>query len=216
MLLINATQRLDRVLYCPGSYHWSREETLILLAGYANGCLEDVVRLLPHRSYKSFQHRIAQVRKELEKANVMREPSWPIESPKVSTHVQCESFSIRDVEELVLQNQIAEQRRRACAAKLMRMSKNYQRRLRALRAKTALTTRRLLEAQRYIQQITVHDDEEYQIRLSKEDLKIISCIKDNPVLYKTLLADPSRNVQLISNNIKKLINDITKKIIVFI
>ena len=157
-ILINATQRPDRVLYCPGSYHWSREETLILLAGYANGCLEDVVRLLPHRSYKSCQHRIAQVRKELEKANVMREPSWPIESPKVSTHVQCESCSIRDVEELVLQNQIAEQRRRACAAKLMRMSKNYQRRLRALRAKTALTTRRLREAQRYIQQITVHDD----------------------------------------------------------
>ncbi len=57
-------------------------------------------------------------------------------------------------------------------------------------------------------EITVHDDEEYQIRLSKEDLKIISCIKDNPVLYKTLLADPSRNVQLISNNIKKLIPEI--------
>lgn len=57
-------------------------------------------------------------------------------------------------------------------------------------------------------EITVHDEEEYQIRLSKEDLKIISCIKDNPVLYKTLLADPSRNVQLISNNIKKLIPEI--------
>lgn len=57
-------------------------------------------------------------------------------------------------------------------------------------------------------EITVHDDEEYQIRLSKEELKIISCIKDNPVLYKTLLADPSRNVQLISNNIKKLIPEI--------
>ena len=57
-------------------------------------------------------------------------------------------------------------------------------------------------------EITVHDEEEYQIRLSKEDLKIISCIKDNPVLYKTLLADPSRNVQLISNNIKRLIPEI--------
>ena len=80
-ILINATQRLDRVLYCPGSYHWSREETLILLAGYANGCLEDVVRLLPHRSYKSFQHRIAQVRKELEKAKEKR--AWKNNVPRI-------------------------------------------------------------------------------------------------------------------------------------
>ncbi len=57
-------------------------------------------------------------------------------------------------------------------------------------------------------EIVVQDDEEYKVRLSKEDLKILSCIKDNPKLYKALLKHPKRNIQLISTNLKKLIPEI--------
>ncbi len=57
-------------------------------------------------------------------------------------------------------------------------------------------------------EITVHDEEEYQIRLSKEDLKILSCIKENPKLYKALLNNPERNIHLISINLKKLVPEI--------
>ena len=57
-------------------------------------------------------------------------------------------------------------------------------------------------------EITVHDDKEYKVRLSKEDLKILSSIKDNPKLYKILLKDPERNIHLINTNLKKLIPEI--------
>ena len=57
-------------------------------------------------------------------------------------------------------------------------------------------------------EITVHDDEKYKVRLSKEDLKILSSIKDNPKLYKILLKDPERNIHLINTNLKKLIPEI--------
>ena len=57
-------------------------------------------------------------------------------------------------------------------------------------------------------EITVHDDEECKVRLSKEDLKILSSIKDNPKLYKILLKDPERNIHLINTNLKKLIPEI--------
>ncbi len=57
-------------------------------------------------------------------------------------------------------------------------------------------------------EITVQDEEEYQVRLSKEDLKILSSIKDNSTLYKILLKDPERNIHLISSNLKKLIPEI--------
>lgn len=57
-------------------------------------------------------------------------------------------------------------------------------------------------------EITVHDDEEYKVRLSKEDLKILSSIKDNTKLYKILLKDPERNIHLINTNLKKLIPEI--------
>ena len=57
-------------------------------------------------------------------------------------------------------------------------------------------------------EITVHDDEDYEIKLAKEDLQILSNIKANPKLYKTLLANPERNVQVISNNLKKVLPEI--------
>ena len=57
-------------------------------------------------------------------------------------------------------------------------------------------------------EITVHDGEEYKIKLSKEDLKILSSIKENPTLYKILLEDPERNIHLISSNLKTLIPEI--------
>ncbi len=59
-------------------------------------------------------------------------------------------------------------------------------------------------------EITVHDNEDYEVRLSQEDLKILSSIKENPTLYKVLLEDPQRNIHLISSNLKKLIPEINK------
>ncbi len=57
-------------------------------------------------------------------------------------------------------------------------------------------------------EMTVHDDEGYEIKLAKEDLEILSQIKANPILYKTLLADPERNVQVINNNLKRVLPEI--------
>ena len=57
-------------------------------------------------------------------------------------------------------------------------------------------------------EMTVHDDEGYEVKLAKEDLEILSYIKANPTLYKTLLADPERNVQVINNNLKRVLPEI--------
>ena len=56
--------------------------------------------------------------------------------------------------------------------------------------------------------ITVRDNENYEIKLSREDLKIISNIKENPKLYNLLLTDPERNIQMINNNLKYVIPEI--------
>ncbi|MDD6323132.1 MAG: helix-turn-helix transcriptional regulator [Bacilli bacterium] len=58
--------------------------------------------------------------------------------------------------------------------------------------------------------ITVRDNENYEIKLSREDLKIISNIKENPKLYNLLLTDPERNIQMINNNLKYVIPEIDK------
>ena len=58
--------------------------------------------------------------------------------------------------------------------------------------------------------ITVRDNENYEIKLSREDLKIISIIKENPKLYNLLLTDPERNIQMINNNLKYVIPEIDK------
>ena len=57
-------------------------------------------------------------------------------------------------------------------------------------------------------EITVHDDDDYEVRLAKEDLQILSQIKANPKLYKVLLSDPERNVQVINNKLKQVLPEI--------
>ena len=52
--------------------------------------------------------------------------------------------------------------------------------------------------------ITVRDNEDYEVKLAKEDLQILSQIKASPKLYKALLANPERNVQVINNNLKHI------------
>ncbi len=59
-------------------------------------------------------------------------------------------------------------------------------------------------------EVTVRDEEEYEIRLSKEDLKILSSLKEKSKLYKLLLDDPERNIQMINNNLKYIIPEIDK------
>lgn len=52
--------------------------------------------------------------------------------------------------------------------------------------------------------IAVRDNEDYEVKLAKEDLQILSQIKASPKLYKALLANPERNVQVINNNLKHI------------
>lgn len=56
--------------------------------------------------------------------------------------------------------------------------------------------------------VTVHDGDDYEVKMAKEDLQILSSIKENPKLYKALLSDPERNVQVISNNLKRVLPEV--------
>lgn len=56
--------------------------------------------------------------------------------------------------------------------------------------------------------VTVHDGEDYEVKMAKEDLQILSSIKENPKLYKALLSDPDRTVQVISNNLKRVLPEV--------
>ena len=57
-------------------------------------------------------------------------------------------------------------------------------------------------------EMTVHDGEDYEVKMAKEDLQILSSIKENPKLYKALLSDPERTVQVISNNLKRVLPEV--------
>ena len=57
-------------------------------------------------------------------------------------------------------------------------------------------------------ELTVHDEEDYEVKLAKEDLEILSNIKAHPTLYKILLADPERNIRVINNNLKSVLPEI--------
>ena len=57
-------------------------------------------------------------------------------------------------------------------------------------------------------EVTVQDDDDYIVKLAKQDLQILPNIKPNPKLYKTLLADPERTVQVINKNLKTVIPEI--------
>lgn len=54
-------------------------------------------------------------------------------------------------------------------------------------------------------EILVGDGKGFELRMSKEDLEILSCIKKNQPLYQALLEDPERNVKIISSNLKKVL-----------
>lgn len=56
--------------------------------------------------------------------------------------------------------------------------------------------------------VTVHDGEDYEVKMAKEDLQILSSIKENSKLYKALLSDPERTVQVISNNLKRVLPEV--------
>lgn len=56
--------------------------------------------------------------------------------------------------------------------------------------------------------VTVHDGDDYEVKMAKEDLQILSSIKENPKLYKALLSDPERTVQVISNNLKRVLPEV--------
>lgn len=57
-------------------------------------------------------------------------------------------------------------------------------------------------------EVTVQDNEDYIVKLAKEDLQILSNIKANPKLYKTLLSDPERIVMVINKNLKTVLPEI--------
>lgn len=57
-------------------------------------------------------------------------------------------------------------------------------------------------------EITVHNEEDYTVKLASIDLEILSNIKANPKLYKALLIDPKRTTQVINNNLKEVLPEI--------
>lgn len=50
-------------------------------------------------------------------------------------------------------------------------------------------------------QFVVSEDGEYTARIAKQDLAIISALKDYPNLYTLLYENPERNVKVLNNNI---------------
>ena len=57
-------------------------------------------------------------------------------------------------------------------------------------------------------EITVQDNEDYIVKLAKEDLQILSNIKANPKLYQKLLSDPERIIKVINKNLKTVLPEI--------
>jgi len=50
----------------------------------------------------------------------------------------------------------------------------------------------------------VSDDEEYKVRLSKNDLQMLRELKNYPKLYEVLVGDPKRSIKVINNNLKNV------------
>lgn len=50
--------------------------------------------------------------------------------------------------------------------------------------------------------VVAEEDEKYKAVLSKEDLKIIKELKNNPMLYNKLCLDPRRTIELINRRLK--------------
>lgn len=50
----------------------------------------------------------------------------------------------------------------------------------------------------------VSDDDEYKIRLSKNDLQMLREIKNYPKLYEILVENPKRSIKVINNNLKNV------------
>ncbi len=59
-------------------------------------------------------------------------------------------------------------------------------------------------------QFVVSEDGEYTARIAKQDLAIISALKDYPNLYTLLYENPERNVKVLNNNISKLFPELKK------
>lgn len=49
----------------------------------------------------------------------------------------------------------------------------------------------------------ISDDEEYKVRISKNDLQILAIIKNYPQLYKKILEEPERKIKYIDSILPK-------------
>ena len=50
----------------------------------------------------------------------------------------------------------------------------------------------------------VSEDEEYKVRLSKEDLQMLGELKNYPKLYEILVDNPKRSIKVINSNLKNI------------
>lgn len=50
----------------------------------------------------------------------------------------------------------------------------------------------------------VSDDEEYKVRLPKEELQMLGELKNYPKLYEILVDDPKRSIKVINRNLKNI------------
>lgn len=51
--------------------------------------------------------------------------------------------------------------------------------------------------------VVSEDEEEYKAKMSKDDIKIIKELKNNPVLHSKLRVDPKRTIELINRKLNK-------------
>lgn len=50
----------------------------------------------------------------------------------------------------------------------------------------------------------VSEDEEYKVRLSKEELQMLGELKNYPKLYEILVDNPKRSIKVINSNLKNI------------
>lgn len=51
--------------------------------------------------------------------------------------------------------------------------------------------------------VVSEDEEEYNIKMSKDDINIVKELKNNPVLHSKLRVDPKRTIELINRKLNK-------------
>ena len=137
---------------------WTNEETCILLFGYFTENRDLVCKLLPHRPKKYWAKHVTHVITKLERGDLLNELVCRKEEI-VETSETWEDCTIL-VEDLKFQLKLCRKRNKQCTAKLMRKTRVFWRRLQALRAKNACLSKRVLQLEKCLLELSTENDDE--------------------------------------------------------